>query len=87
MRSSVLGVFQASMVKVPWERCALDQLVPLGLLGHPGLLEHLGQLDQLEKLELLDQQDLKVKLSLCQTEKIHAQLYRTMENKKQKKKY
>ena len=46
------------MVKVPWERCALDQLVPLGLLGH------LGQLDQPEKLELLDHQDLKVKLSV-----------------------
>ena len=46
------------MVKVPWERCALEQLVPLGLLGH------LDQLDQPEKLELLDHQDLKVKLSV-----------------------
>ena len=46
------------MVKVPWERCALDQLVALGLLGY------LGQLDQREKLELLDHQDLKVKLSV-----------------------
>ena len=40
------------MVKVPLERCALDQLVPLGQLGQP------------EKLELLDHQDLKVKLSV-----------------------
>ena len=46
------------MVKVPWERWVLDQLVPLGLLGH------LGQLGQPEKLELLDHKDLKVKLSV-----------------------